>query len=125
MTNLRDLYKCQVCGHVVEIVHKGQPTLVCCDEKMNKLEEQTEDATIEKHVPVVEEIDGGIEVTVGSTEHPMTEKHYIQFIEVLTSDKVLRAELKPGDKPTASFNVNKNKVEKVREYCNLHNLWRV
>ena len=124
MTSLNDIYKCSVCGHVVEIVHEGQPTLVCCGEEMNLLEEQTEDSSVEKHVPVVEEIDGGVKVVVGSTEHPMADEHYIKFIEVLTADQVLRAELKPGDKPAAEFDVDVDAIEKVREYCNVHDLWK-
>ena len=100
MTKLRELYKCDVCGNVVEITHEGAPSLVCCNEPMKKLEAKTADQGLEKHVPVVESADSGIKVKVGSVEHPMEEKHYIKFIEVMTKDKVLRAELAPGMKPT-------------------------
>ena len=121
---LREVYKCEKCGNVAEILYVGGAPLVCCGEEMEKLELQTEDATNEKHVPVVNEVEGGIEVVVGTTLHPMTDKHYIAFIQVLTEDKVLRAELKPGDEPKATFNVDKSDVVEVREYCNLHNLWK-
>jgi superoxide reductase len=124
MTKLRELYKCSICGNVVEVVHTGAPALVCCGQPMEKMEAKTEDTGNEKHVPVVEESEGGIRVTVGSIEHPMEEKHFIQFIEVLTNDQVLRAELHPGQKPQADFSVNTQDIITVREYCNIHGLWK-
>lgn len=124
MTQLREVYRCEVCGNVVEVLHEGQPALVCCNQPMVKLEAKTEDAGLEKHVPVVEEIDGGIKVKVGSVEHPMQEDHYIKFIEVLTADKVLKVELKPGQKPEADFCVKKTDVAGVREFCTTHGLWK-
>lgn len=122
-TVLRELYKCSICGNVVEIVNTGMTALVCCGKPMEKLNTRFEDAGNEKHVPVVEPTDGGIKVKVGSVEHPMEEKHFITFIEVLTENKVCRAELKPGQKPEAEFPVNKEDVLEVREYCNIHGLW--
>lgn len=124
MTNLRDLYKCSICGNVVEIVHTGAPALVCCNKLMAKLDAKTKDSGNEKHVPVIEPTDTGIRVKVGSIEHPMEEKHSVRFIEVITNDQVLRAELTPGEKPEADFNVNLQNVIEVREYCNLHGLWK-
>ncbi|NBJ14468.1 MAG: desulfoferrodoxin [Dehalobacter sp. 4CP] len=124
MTNLREIYKCNVCGNVVEIVHAGAPALVCCGQPMEKLEGRSEDMGLEKHLPIVQVTEEGIKVTVGSIEHPMEEKHFIQFIEVLTADKVCRAELKPGQKPEAFFPVDIAAVLEVREYCNLHGLWK-
>ena len=124
MTNLRELYKCNICGNVVEIAHEGAPSLVCCNEPMNKLEAKTEDQGQEKHVPVVSESDHGVKVVVGSVEHPMEDKHYIKFIEVLTKDKVLRTELSPGMKPEASFCAKKDDIVEVREYCTVHDLWK-
>ncbi len=121
---LRDIYKCNVCGNVVEVIYGNTESLVCCGEDMEKLEAKTEDYTVEKHVPMVEETDEGVEVIVGSTLHPMEEKHYITSIEVLTADKVLRAELKPGEEPKAEFAVDKEEIEDVREYCNVHGLWK-
>ncbi|UWG96343.1 desulfoferrodoxin [Dehalobacter sp. DCM] len=124
MTELREVYKCNVCGNVIEVIHAGASSLVCCGQPMEKLEGKTEDTGIEKHLPVVEAVESGIKVRVGSVEHPMLEEHYIQLIEVLTADKVCRAELKPGQKPEAVFQVNIDAVVSVREYCNLHGLWK-
>lgn len=124
MTKLHDLFKCNICGNVVEIVHPGAPALVCCGQPMEKLIAKTEDTGGEKHVPVVEKVDDGIRVTVGSVAHPMEENHYIKFIEVITRCKVLRGELDPSKKAEAFFAVNPEKVLEVREYCNLHGLWK-
>lgn len=124
MTRLRELYRCEICGNVVEIAHEGAPSLVCCEQPMTKLEAKTEDQGKEKHVPVVEEAESGIKVKVGSTAHPMEEKHYIKFIEALTKDEILRAELKPGQTPEAEFCVPKSEVTEVREFCTVHGLWK-
>ncbi|MCB8815853.1 desulfoferrodoxin [Desulfosporosinus shakirovi] len=124
MTNLRELYVCSICGNVIEVVNLGASSLVCCNKPMEKLEAGTKDASLEKHVPVIEEINGGIKVKVGSVAHPMEEKHSIRFIEVLTKDQVLRAELEPGQAPEAYFLVAVDDVVEVREYCNIHGLWK-
>jgi len=124
MTELRDLYKCQICGNVVEIVHPGAPALVCCGQPMEKLIIKTEDTGKEKHVPVIEATEDGVLVKVGSVEHPMEEKHYIKFIEVLTASQVLRAELNIEQKPEAFFRVKPEDVLAAREYCNIHGLWQ-
>lgn len=134
MTQLRELYRCEICGNVVEITHEGAPALVCCEQPMKKLEAKTEDEGKEKHVPVIEKAetcpcgcgckDCGVVVKVGSDPHPMEDKHYIKFIEVLTKDKVLRAELKPGMEPAAGFCVREEDVTGVREFCNVHMLWK-
>ena len=124
MPEVREIYKCQVCDNVVEVLRGGAPALVCCGEDMVKLEPKTEDSGLEKHVPVVEGTDNGVLVKVGDVEHPMEEQHYIKVIEVLTDDKVLRAELNPGEKPQAEFNVDKNEINEVREFCTVHDLWK-
>lgn len=123
MTKLRELYKCDICGNVVEITHPGVPALVCCRESMHKLEGKAEDKGREKHVPVIKESKDGIRVEVGDVHHPMEDKHYIKFIEVLTENKVVRAEINPGEEPVAEFLVMPNEVREVRAYCNLHGLW--
>ena len=105
MTQLRDLYRCEVCGHVVEITNEGQPSLVCCNQPMVKLIAKTEDEGLEKHVPVVEETENGVKVKVGSIEHPMEENHYIEWIEIITPDRVLRKFLNPGEKPVKEFTI--------------------
>ena len=125
MTQLREVYYCEKCGNVVEILNEGAPALVCCGVPMEKLEAKTEDASTEKHVPFVEEVEGGILVKVGQNQaHPMLENHYIKFIEVLRKDRVCRLELKPDDKPEGFFPLKKEDIIEVREWCNLHGLWK-
>ncbi len=123
MTKHLQIYKCGVCGNMIEVVHASEGELVCCDQPMNLLNENTVDAAQEKHVPVIEKIDGGYKVTVGSVEHPMADDHYIEWIELLADGISYTRFLKPGDKPVAEFLINADKVE-AREYCNLHGLWK-
>jgi len=122
MAQLLEVYKCNLCGNIVEVLHAGDGTLVCCGEDMALLTENTVDAAKEKHVPVIEKVDGGYKVTIGSVPHPMEEKHYIEWIELVADGKVYRQALKPGDAPTATFNVAATKVT-ARELCNLHGIW--
>ena len=122
MTKTREIYRCAVCGNVVEVLNPGA-TLSCCGQPMTLLDGKTTDGAAEKHVPVVDRMAGGYRVTVGRVEHPMVEGHYIQWIELLTPTEVLRKELKPGDKPEAIFKTDATEVA-AREYCNLHGLWK-
>jgi len=122
MPQLLEIYKCEHCGNIVEIVHGGGAALVCCGEEMKQLTENTVDAAKEKHVPVIEIGNGTVKVTVGSVLHPMEEKHYIEWIEVVADGKVYRQALKPGDVPTATFNITAASLT-ARELCNLHGLW--
>lgn len=123
MAKRMQVYKCEICGNIVEVLHGGAGELVCCGEPMNLLDEQTADKTTEKHVPVVEKIDDGYRVTVGSTLHPMVEAHYIEWIELLADGVVHRAYLNPGDDPVAEFRTSAESVS-AREYCNVHGLWK-
>lgn len=123
MTNLSAIYKCEVCGNIVEVIHPADGTLVCCGQDMTLVTENTVDAAVEKHVPVIEKIEGGVFVKVGAVEHPMTEAHYIEWIEVHTAKKVYRQYLAPGEKPEATF-LLEEEVLFAREYCNLHGLWK-
>jgi len=123
MTEKLQIYKCEICGNIVEILHEGKGELVCCGEPMKLYAENTVDAAKEKHVPVVEKVSGGVKVTVGSVLHPMEEKHYIEWIEIIADGKAYRQFLKPGDVPEATFNVDAQDIS-VREYCNLHGLWK-
>lgn len=123
MTELRAIYRCPICGNIVEVVNAGAGELVCCGKPMNLLKGNTTDGATEKHVPVVEKIDGGYRVKVGSVDHPMLAEHYIQWIELLTPTSVLRRELKPGEKPEAVF-LTDEECGGAREYCNLHGLWK-
>jgi len=113
-----------VCGNIVEVAHEGASALVCCGKPMIKLEAKTEDQGQEKHVPVVEETNNGIVVKVGSIGHPMEDKHYIKFVEILLNDRVIRKELKPGQAPEAKYCVSKSDVIEVREFCTVHGLWK-
>ncbi|MBK1813079.1 desulfoferrodoxin [Clostridium sp. YIM B02505] len=125
MTEVNQVYKCEVCGNIVEVVNQAGGTLVCCGKPMTLKKENTTDGAKEKHVPVVEAVEGGVLVKVGEVAHPMTEEHLIQWIEVITESKVLRGTLKAGDKPEVYFKTGDEKVVAVREYCNLHGLWKV
>ena len=124
MTKKMEIYKCEACGNIVEMLHEGEGELVCCGAPMKLFQENTVDAAKEKHIPVVEKIEGGFKVKVGSVAHPMEEKHYIEWIEAITNDgKVYRQFLNPGAAPEAVFKINANKIT-AREYCNLHGLWK-
>lgn len=122
MAKLQEVYKCEICGNIVEVLHGGAGELVCCGQAMNLLAENTVDAAKEKHVPVIEKVEGGYKVTVGGVAHPMEEKHYIEWIELIADGKSYRQFLNPGVAPTATFNVTAQKVT-ARELCNLHGLW--
>ncbi len=123
MTARLQIYKCEVCGNIVEVIHEGAGELVCCGEPMKLLVENTVDASKEKHVPVIEKTVRSVTVKVGSVAHPMEEKHYIEWIEIIADGKAYRQFLKPGDAPEAVFEIKANKIE-AREHCNLHGLWK-
>ncbi|MDD5193417.1 MAG: desulfoferrodoxin [Candidatus Nanoarchaeia archaeon] len=126
MTTKNQIYKCEICGNIIEILHEGHDnSLYCCKKPMILLKENTVDASKEKHVPIIEKTKKGIKVKVGSIDHPMEDKHYIEWIEVLTKDqKSDKKFLKPGDKPEAEFCLNIDNVLTAREHCNLHGLWK-
>ena len=124
MAKKLEVYKCQVCGHIVEVIHDGDGTMVCCGKNMSLLKENSTDAATEKHVPVVSKSDHGITAKVGQVAHPMEEKHYIEWIEVISADGAAdRKFLKPGQAPEAEF-CCADDTSTVREYCNLHGLWK-
>lgn len=123
MTKKNEIYKCALCGNIVEVVHTGAGELVCCGQPMDLMTENTVDAAKEKHVPVIEKLDNGFKVKVGSVPHPMEEKHWIEWIELMADGKVYRQNLSPGDAPEAVFCVDASAVT-AREYCNLHGLWK-
>ena len=122
MTKQLQVYKCEICGNIVLVLHNGVGELVCCGQPMNLMEEKTEDEGKEKHVPVFERTDKGIKVKVGSVPHPMEENHYIEWIEVTTKDGVARKFLKPGNIPEAEFEIM-GEIVQIREYCSVHGLW--
>jgi len=118
MTQTFEIYKCEICGNIVEVVHSGAGTLVCCGQPMVLQKENTIDASLEKHVPVIE----GKKVKVGSVAHPMIPEHYIEWIEATSeSGNICKKFLKAGDKPEAEFAFP---VKSARAYCNLHGLWK-
>jgi len=123
MTEKLQIYKCQVCGNIVEVVHTGAGELVCCGKPMTLLAENSTDAATEKHVPVVEKTADGFRVIVGSVAHPMEDKHFIEWIEVIADGKAYRKFLNPGDAPQALFKILADKVT-ARAYCNIHGLWK-
>ncbi|NQU16657.1 MAG: desulfoferrodoxin [Candidatus Saganbacteria bacterium] len=126
MVNVKEsleVYKCSVCGNIVEVVHVGGGELVCCGKPMNLLADNTVDAAKEKHVPVIEKTDYGFKVKIGAVEHPMEEKHNIEWIEVVVDGKEYRQFLKPGFKPEAEFCIKADHVT-ARALCNLHGVWR-
>jgi superoxide reductase len=123
MAERLEVYKCELCGNIVEVLHGGAGELVCCGQPMVHLVENTVDAAKEKHVPVIEKVAGGVKVKVGSVPHPMEEKHYIEWIELIVNGKADRQFLKPGQAPEAVFKVE-SKNATAREYCNLHGLWK-
>jgi superoxide reductase len=123
MAEKLQVYKCEVCENIVELLHGGKGNLVCCGKPMKLFTENTTDAAREKHVPVIEKLNGALKVKVGSVAHPMEEKHYIEWIEVIADGKDYREFLKPGEAPEATFNIDVDQVT-AREYCNLHGLWK-
>jgi len=122
-TEKLQVYKCEVCGNMVEVIHTGGGTLACCNQNMTLQQEGVTDAATEKHVPVLEKVSGGYKVTVGSVSHPMGDDHLVEWIELIADGKAYRQFLQPGDAPEAVFNVEADKVV-AREFCNLHGLWK-
>jgi len=123
MTQRLQVYRCNVCGNIVMVMHPSVGTLVCCGQPMQLLEEKTEDVGMEKHVPVIEKTETGVKVRVGSIPHPMEMKHYIEWIELTADDRIYIKFMKPGDAPEADFPVKAEKLS-AREYCNIHGLWK-
>jgi len=136
MTQQKQVYKCNICGNIIEVLHSGAGQLVCCGQPMELLSEKIRDDGLEKHVPVIErtpyhpakagatgQTESIVKVKVGSVPHPMEQAHYIEWIEIITDDRVYRKFLKPGDKPEVDFKIKEGQIE-AREFCNLHGLWK-
>jgi superoxide reductase len=118
-----ETYKCNVCGNIVEVMHVGGGPLVCCGEPMEFLTENSKEASLEKHVPVIEKIATGFKIKVGSMPHPMEDAHYIEWIEVQADGKDYHTFIEPSDAPEAEFCIQAESVS-ARIYCNLHGLWK-
>ena len=123
MAEKLEIYRCEICGNIVEVLHGGAGELVCCGQPMKLFRENTVDAAKEKHVPVITKTSEGFKVTIGSVAHPMEEKHYIEWVEVVADGKAYRQFLNPGEAPEAIFKINADRIT-AREYCNLHGLWK-
>lgn len=123
MTVLKQIYKCNVCGNIVEVLHTGKGTLVCCQKPMERLVEKNQDIGQEKHLPIIEKTKTGIKIKVGAVPHPMEKEHYIEWIEIITDKKSCRKFLTPDDKPEAEFSIKSDSV-RARIYCNIHGLWK-
>lgn len=123
MTERNQTYKCFKCGNIAEILTTGNGQLTCCEKPMMLLRENTQEAAVEKHIPVFHKESNGIRVVVGEVEHPMTDDHWIEWVEIITDEKTYRHDFKPGDKPECFFEITDENY-KVRAYCNLHGLWK-
>lgn len=132
MTNKNQIYKCEICGNITEVLHTGGGELVCCGQPMKLMEEKIQDEGIEKHLPVIEELPAnicqgkdGYKIKIGEIEHPMEENHFIEWVEIFTVDgKVGKKFLKPGDSPEVEFHT-RSKISSIRAYCNVHGLWKL
>ena len=123
MAEKLEVYKCNICGNVVMVMNGGKGELVCCGKPMEKLEEQTADSAVEKHVPVVEEVENGVKVKVGSVPHPMSDEHYISWVQLVKENSFCVKFFNPGEEAEHTFPVKKDSIKKVREYCTIHKLW--
>ena len=123
MAEKREIYKCEECGNIIEVLHEAGGKLLCCGQEMKKLVPNKVDAAVEKHVPIIEKDGDMVTVSVGSVAHPMEESHYIEFIQLVTEARTYTAHLDPGKEPKASFDT-KGDVVSARAYCNLHSLWK-
>ena len=124
MAKLREIYKCEICGNIIEVIHGGVGSLVCCGEEMKLLEEKTDDSANEKHIPYIEKTEKGVLVKIGQNQdHPMEKEHYIEWIQIIADGATYRKFLNPGDKPEAEFEIKVDDVM-AREYCNIHGLWK-
>lgn len=123
MVKLNEVYRCSICGNIVEVVHANVGELVCCGKPMDLLEEKSSDEGMEKHVPVIEKTENGVLVKIGSIPHPMEENHYIEWIELMADGIAYKKYLKPGDKPEAEFFIDADNIS-AREYCSIHGLWK-
>lgn len=122
MAQFNGIYKCSICGNIVQINHSGGGTLICCGQPMELLQSNKVDASLEKHVPVIEKINGGYLIKIGSEPHPMEDAHYIEWIEIIADGRSYKKFLQPGQTPQAEFILEANQIE-ARAYCNLHGVW--
>ena len=122
MTKKLEIYKCEVCGNIVEMLHASTGQLKCCGQFMTLFKEKTEDQGMEKHVPVIEKTETGVKIKVGDIPHPMEGNHYIEWIELITDGKIYREFLSSGETPEAEFEIKAENI-RARSYCNVHGVW--
>jgi len=122
MAEKMGIYKCEICGNIVEVLHAGMGVLVCCGQNMTLLPEKVTEQGNEKHLPVIEQNGNEYHIKVGEIQHPMLDEHHIEWIDAVTEKEVLRKFLKAGEVPEMVFST-KYKLIKVREHCNIHGLW--
>jgi superoxide reductase len=123
VTKISQIYKCNICGNIVEVLHTGKGELVCCGQPMKLLTAESKDVGDEKHLPIIKKTETRVVVKVGSITHPMEESHYIELIEIMAGGRIYREFLKAGDKPTVTFKIKADKII-ARAYCNVHGLWQ-
>lgn len=123
MTEINQIYRCPICGNIVQVLHAGSGELICCGQPMELLVAKNTDVGFEKHVPVIEKTETGVIIKVGSILHPMEEAHYIEFIEIIADDKIYKKFLKPGDEPMVNFEIKSDNIKAII-YCNIHGLWQ-
>ena len=123
MTNLKEIYKCNLCGNIIDVSHAAGGTLVCCGQDMTLIKENTEEASTEKHIPIIEKTKNNTIIKVGSINHPMDDNHYIEWIEAEIDNQQIRQYLNPGEAPQMTINHNDIIITKASAYCNIHGLW--
>jgi superoxide reductase len=123
MIELKQIYKCNICGNIIEMIHSGVGELVCCGQSMELQREKNQDEGQEKHIPVIEKTENGVIVKIGNVPHPMTSEHYIEWIEIVTEHRTYKKFLEPGTEPVAEFFLEAEHLE-ARAYCNVHGLWK-
>lgn len=125
MAEKNEIYKCNKCGIEVEILHKGDGVLTCCEKPMTLKSSFDGEGVAQEHIPKIEDLGNKVKVVVGALRHPMTDVHHIEWIEIIMKDGVYRKDLKVDSEPEVEFNFNKDKIVIVREYCNIHGLWEI
>lgn len=123
MNQIKQICKCNVCGNIVEILHAGAGSLVCCNQPMEKLVEKNQEEGFEKHLPVIEKRGNLIKIKVGDVLHPMEDAHFIEWIEIIEDGVSYRKVLSPGQSPEMQMEVGGGEIF-VRSFCNIHGLWK-
>jgi superoxide reductase len=126
MTEKKQIYRCNICGNIIEVLQIGTGELNCCNQAMKILKEKTGDIGPEKHIPIIEKTDAGVKIKVGKLPHPMKDEHCIEWVEIISDNRIYRNYLLPGDPPEVEFDVKIEDINQVRarQYCSIHGLWK-